>query len=440
MKSKKITKSPAKILSSLKKGVLGEEISIIGVTGTLGKTTVAHMLWYILVQNGIKAGLISSDGVFKLDNKDVNLKANDLDQGKLFELIENFIEESYEVLIIEVSSRAIANGVFERVRFDSGIITNMKHHDKDLYSNWEEYAELKIAFMNLMKDDAVLLVDSSDEILDWLEKNEKNIYSNVLLYISGETVEQVEGNKFVFENKTYALNSYSEVNIKNAIKAIKMAQKYIQNKDHFVEELSTFEFPKGRMELIKSNQINVIIDSAKRKDEVTTSLVEIKKKLTPDQQIIAVVGAEGSIDPDRKKVGLAAIHVADKVILAPTDPRKEDVEYINSVMIAHMEKDGGVVVERYTSQEEFRMANKDSLKIRIQRVTRNGSVPIISFDENNYTARIDAIEMALILANPGDVVYICGKGNDSSMFFDGIEYEWSDHEALQIAMDRLGII
>ncbi len=440
MKRKIIKRSTSRILSSLKRGVLGEEIKIIGVTGTLGKTTVAHMLWYILVQNGIKAGLISSDGVFKLDDKDFSYRANDLDQGRLIDLIENFIEESYEVLVVEVSSKALANGVFDRIRFDSGIITNMKHHDKDLYSTWEEYAELKLSFLNLMKDDALLLVDSSNEILDWLEKNERNIFSNILLYIAGETQNKVDENKFVLDSKTYSLNSYSEVNIKNAIQAIKMAQNYIQNKDHFVEELSSFQFPKGRMELIRSNQVNVIIDGAKRKEEVDSSLVEIKKRLTPDQQIIAVVGAEGSIDPDRKKVGLAAVHVADKVILAPTDPRKEDVEYINSVMIAYMEKDGGVVVERFTSQEEFRMANKESLKIRIQRVVKNGSVPIISFDENNYTARIDAIEMSLILANPGDLVYICGKGNDNSMFFDGIEYEWSDHEALQIAMDRLGII
>jgi UDP-N-acetylmuramoyl-L-alanyl-D-glutamate--2,6-diaminopimelate ligase len=440
MKVKKVIKNPAKLLSSLRRGIVGEDINVVGITGTLGKTTVAHMLWHILVENGVKAGLVSSDGVFKLDSKNLEIKANNLEYSQLYKIIDEFISENYELVVVEVTSKSIQRGTFDWVRFDAGIITNIKHHDKDLYANWDEYAQLKLAFINLIKDEGLLIVDSSNEVIDWLEKNEKNILSNILLYISGDNYQQNSDSTFEIEKNTYSLDMYSEANIKNAIQAIKMAHRYIQHKDHFINEVKNFKFPKGRQELLKSNEISIVVDGARRKDEVTYSLVELKKKLSSEQQIIAVIGAEGSIDPDRKKVGLAALHVADKVILCPTDPRKEDVEDINNAMIALMEKDGGVVVERYLSEEEFKMSNKESLKIRIKRVIKNGSVPVICFDENNYSARIDAIELALTLANPGDLVYIGGKGNDDVMIFDGVEYEWSDHEALQIAMDRLGIL
>ncbi|RMD77000.1 hypothetical protein D6810_02235 [Candidatus Dojkabacteria bacterium] len=440
MKVGALVANPRRMFSNFRRIDSDEKLKIVGVMGTVGKTITTHILWHLLVKNGIKAALLSTEGFFKMDSHDISIKANDLNWATFAGLVDDLISKSYEMFVVEVTTKSLSNGAFDNVKFDSGIITNILHHDKDLYLNWSKYAEWKLNFINSFKDNGLLIVDSTNELLDWLEKNENQVASDILLYISGQhdftKLSDSTEQRFSFQGNQYRLKSYFDLNIKNAVMAMQMAQKYL-DKNNFVEEIYEFELPKGRGELIKGGEISIIIDISKRKEEVEFSLSTIRKKLLPGQKIIALVGAEGSIDQDRKRVGLGALHIADGIIVCPTDPRNEDVSNINNMIVSYMEKDGGVVVERFLSEQEFIMANKDSLKLRIERVSRNNLVPIVTFDENNYTARLNAIELALLLATSGDVVYISGKGNENSMFFDGVEYEWSDEEAVNICLAKL---
>lgn len=437
MKTKKISRKPKNLLSSLRKSILGENIKIVGILGTVGKTTAAHVLWELLRKNNVKVGMLSSLGLYdQNEGIDNEISANNIQESQIVDIVNDAAENGFEMFILEVTSKNIKSGVFDRFRFDAGILTNILHHDKDLYSDWDEYAELKLQFINLIKDEGILVTDATEELTDWLKSKEGAIDNNIYLYMSGKhdfsSQRAPNGFDVKINNENYSFATDFEFNIHNAIKAIKLAQHYLQRKDSFVDEIKNYNFPKGRAELLKQNEVQVVIDAAKRKEEVEYSLTEIKKKINEEQKIIAVIGAEGSIDPNRKKVGLGAVLLADIIVICPTDPRRESVSDINDTILKYLEKENMAVVERFGSEDEYKLMNKESLKVRIQRVAKNGDIPVLVFDEDNYTARLNAIDLSMRLADAGDLVYISGKGSENSMLFKGVEYEWSDHEALEL--------
>lgn len=94
----------------------------------------------------------------------------------------------------------------------------------------------------------------------------------------------------------------------------------------------------------------------------------------------------------------------------------------------------GMMVERIGSSEEYKLINKYNLKSKIDRVKANGDVPTIAFDADDFTSRLDAIDLAARIAKPGDIVYITGKGEGITLEFYKVEYEWSDVEAVKRAL------
>lgn len=441
MKTRIVSRKPKKILAALRKSIVGENIKVVGILGTVGKTIAAHVLWELLRKNNIKVGMLSSLGLYDQDGEiDGGMSANDVQESQLIDLVNDAAENGFEMFILEVTTKNIKSGVFDRFRFDAGILTNILHHDKDLYSDWNEYAELKLQSINLIKDEGLLVTEASEELINWLQSQEEKIDGNIYLYMTGKhdysSYKTKDGFDVQINNENYNFATDFEFNIQNAIKAIKLAQYYLKHKDSFAEEIKNFKFPKGRAELLRHNEVQVIIDAAKRKEEVEYSLTEIRRRLEGEQKIISIIGAEGGIDPDRKKIGLGVVHLVDIIIVCPTDPRKESTVDINNAILKHLEAEQVAVVDRFSSEDEYKLTNKESLKIRLQRVVKNGDIPVLVFDEDSYTARLNAIELALKLAEPGDLVYISGKGSETSMHFKGVEYEWSDHEALKLVSEQ----
>ncbi|MCA9379277.1 hypothetical protein KC640_02515, partial [Candidatus Dojkabacteria bacterium] len=131
---------------------------------------------------------------------------------------------------------------------------------------------------------------------------------------------------------------------------------------------------------------------------------------------------------------------AQVIILAPVNPGANDLSKINANLAAAGEPKGAVLVERFTSTEEYVMVDKQNLMEKIERVMQNRDKPVITFDDLATDARRSAIQLALKLARPGDIVLLSGKGTDNLMDFGNVKYDWNEVEMVRRALRGDGVI
>lgn len=265
-------------------GFPSHKLKIIGVTGTKGKTTTAHLIYHILTSLGKKTGLISSI-VAKIEQKEVNtgFHVTSPDVISLHKFLKDMVDAGCEYAVIEVSSHGIDQKRIAGVKFDVGVLTNIASEHLDYHKTFNEYRKIKISFINSAKFKVLSPTDTNLDILP---------------------------------------GKFNNLNIEAAVKAVEFLG---IDRNLAIKALDTFELPEGRLEEINNSKgFKIFVDFAHTPDSLEAALSYLRTQTKG--KLIAVFGAAGERDPyKRSKMGNIASKIADMIILTAEDPRSEKV-------------------------------------------------------------------------------------------------------------------
>lgn len=370
----KNTRDALGIIASKWFGNPGKKLKVIGVTGTKGKTTTTHMIYHILNNMGKGVSMIST-----ITNSGLHVTTPSCID--LHKNLKEMVDEGIKYAVVEVSSHGIDQDRIAGVEFDIGVLTNIKPEHLDYHRTFKKYKKTKKDFINSAKEKVI---------------SPKNTKINI------------------FPGKFNNLNAEA---------AILVAGKIGIKRRDALYALQSFKLPKGRLEEIKNNKgFRIFIDFAHTPDSLEQVLTYLKT--ITKGKLIAVFGCAGERDTKKRPLmGEISARLADVSIFTAEDPRSESVYEIIKEMVKGVQKNKAVNIKH-------KMLDNEKKKIILQ----NGDKSNIYFI---IPERGEAISFVIQnLGKKGDVIVILGKGHEKSMAYNGIEYPWSDLEAVKIALKR----
>lgn len=382
------------------------EISVIGITGTKGKTTVAHIIKAVLEKGGIKCGIIGTIGAQCGDTvlPTVNTTPESYELQKLFRIM---ADNGCKAAAIEVSSLGLKHHRVDCTEFAAAVFTNLspdhigtnEHESFDEYAFWKKqlFLRTKIAFLNA--DD-----EFSKQIMRECECEAVTFGYSVAAQFRLESVKKVRrqnrlGVDFSYtqgENRKELFVSLpGDVNAYNALCAVAVGEKFGVSPEDISAALSNV-FVKGRGEVIDTGRdFSVIIDYAHNGVSLK-SIVETAKAYDHNR-IIALFGAVGGrSEIRRKELGLVSGAMCDLTIITEDDPDFEDPKKICDEIAVYVEESGGDYVV----------------------------IP----------DRRKAILYALSVAQKGDIIILAGKGHEEYMKRCGEKLPFSERETVKQAL------
>jgi UDP-N-acetylmuramoyl-L-alanyl-D-glutamate--2,6-diaminopimelate ligase len=300
-------------------------ISIIGITGTNGKTTTAALLYSLLLDLGYKVALQGTRGFFMNDEKieDKSLTTPMLLNN--YEHIQKSIENNCQFFIMEVSSHAIVQKRVEGINFSLKIHTNITSDHLDYHKTLEEYIAVKNSFFS----------DESSKIINKDDKNIEFNFKNTLTYaIDGGGHLRVEAYtpedglsgvvNYLGERAAFYSHLVGVFNLYNILAAIGAVIKLTNTPlEKICDEISAFAGVSGRMELVNSNP-EIVVDFAHTADGIKNACGAVTHK-----KVVALFGAGGDRDKTKRpQMGHEASMIAHKIYLTSDNPRSEDPKSI----------------------------------------------------------------------------------------------------------------
>ena len=384
-----------------------QKMSMVGVTGTNGKTTTSHLIEYFLLQADYPTAILGTlytrwQGYSKIATHTTPF-AVEL-QSQLAEAV----KAGNKYTVMEVSSHALVQGRVKACSFEAAVFTNLTQDHLDYHKDMEDYFQAKSLLFTdeYLKGRAIINLDDEygKRIIDRLDSNKVWTYSvedsSADLYTS-ELDYQPTGVKGILHTPMgeIAFNSplVGQFNLANLLAAVGTALHLGVDLKTIVDRLPQFVGVPGRMERVQlnSNQdINVIVDYAHTPD----SLENLLKAARPfiNGKMICVFGCGG--DRDRTKrplMGKIAAQLADVAVVTSDNPRTENPEQILKDVVAGI---------------------PDSVE------------PIVIAD------RATAIATAIKNAQPGDGVLIAGKGHEDYQILGTEKIHFDDREQARIAL------
>lgn len=406
-------------------------LTVIGVTGTDGKTTTVNLIHQILLENGIRAGMVSTvNAVIGEETIDTGFHVTTPEAPTIQALLRRMVKSGLTHVVIEATSHGLDQYRVTACEFDVAVITNITHEHLDYHGDYSAYFDAKFRLVEELQKTvgkqignyrtAVINHDdrSFQEIICRLEEFRLPIINRIIYglrdsnYVSASNINlDKSGIKFnlSLRNNEYKIYSpvFGEYNVHNILAAVSAAVGALGLEIcPTLDAVRNFHGVPGRMESIDLGQkFLAIIDFAHTPNALKVAL-ETAKKMT-ENRVIAIFGSAGLRDREKRQLMAAvSIKYADITILTAEDPRTEDLEDILREMREEAESHGAVVGE---------------------------SLYVI-------TDRGEAIRTAVNIADEGDIVIACGKGHEQSMCFGEIEYPWDDRTAMKAALsERVGI-
>lgn len=318
-------------------------IKLIAVTGTNGKTSVCHFISQLATSLNIKNGVIGTLGLTNIDKKTINTTP---DIFTIYSALQNYISQGMKLVVIEASSHALVQGRLEGLTFIQGIFTNLTQDHLDFHKNMKSYKEAKgklfnknsieKAIINLDDDNHSYFLDVSSEIPT------ETFCNNDFSYIkSNEYGFICKLNNFVFE-----LPLIGNFNLSNALAAYKSIRSLGYEDDNVIPKLTELSPPPGRMQKIPRK--NIWIDYAHTPDALLNVLKTLKVHY-PDYRIRLVFGCGGDRDKTKRQMmGKIASENANSIVITNDNPRSEKPEKICDDILAgiKVENDVQVILDR----------------------------------------------------------------------------------------------
>ena len=318
-------------------------IKLIAVTGTNGKTSVCHFISQLATSLNIKNGVIGTLGLTSIDKKTINTTP---DIFTIYSALQNYINQGMKLVVIEASSHALVQGRLEGLTFIQGIFTNLTQDHLDFHKNMKSYKEAKgklfnknsieKAIINLDDDNHSYFLDVSSEI-----PTETFCNNDFSYFKSNEYGFICKLNNFVFE-----LPLIGNFNLSNALAAYKSIRSLGYEDDNVIPKLTELSPPPGRMQKIPRK--NIWIDYAHTPDALLNVLKTLKVHY-PDYRIRLVFGCGGDRDmTKRQMMGKIASANANSIVITNDNPRSEKPEKICDDILAgiKVENDVQVILDR----------------------------------------------------------------------------------------------
>lgn len=314
-----------------------EKMTIIGITGTNGKTTSAYLLSELLNHSGNKSAYIGTIGFYVGLERKAILNNTTPDVCDLYELLLNAYEEGCKYVVLEVSSQGLAYGRLEGIPFNCAIFTNLTQDHLDYHKTMENYALAKQKLFKYLKEDGFAVINYDDPYKEYylLGKNYNITYGfdggdyrildfNINLF---GTVFRYKYKDTISEIKTNLIGKY---NINNLLVAlIVLEQLKIKIDKTFLSEL---ESPSGRMEMVNYKNNLIVIDYAHTPDAMEKIISTVKEATKGN--IYVVFGCTGSRDRLKRPImAKMATEMCKYAIFTSDDLHEETFEQIIDDMI-----------------------------------------------------------------------------------------------------------
>lgn len=387
-------------------GFPSEKIKLVGVTGTNGKTTIATTLYNLVTKAGFKAGLLSTVKNI-IDGESIPASHTTPDSLSLNRMLADMVERGCEYCFIEVSSHAIVQHRVTALCFTGGIFTNITHDHLDYHHTFSEYIKAKKAFFDMLPKEAFALTnidDKNGEVM--LQNSNASKHSYSLMHpadFKAQILESDFNGMLLNINRNEIWSHFTgRFNAYNLLAIYGTAMLLGFESQESLSIISSLHAVDGRFQTFRSqNDITAIVDYAHTPDALNNVLLTISQIKISGARIITVVGAGGNRDKTKRPemARVAALH-SNKLILTSDNPRFEKPEDI----ISHMEQ--GLAIDYKTK----------TLKI---------------------TDRREAIRTACMLAQPGDVILIAGKGHETYQEIEGVKHHFDDREIVLEILNNL---
>ncbi len=352
-----------------------DNLKIIFITGTNGKTSVAYGANKLFNLNNVKSYYIGTLGFFTNSKKIKKLNNTTPSYFELLNLLQIASNNAAKYVFIEVSSIGYSEGRIGSLKYNYCVLTNLKSDHLDYHKNLKNYHLAKI---NLIKNHGLKnsILFLQDEILKSRFRNFKNkllIQDNYLLK-NKISIEQKSFGKFVItsKGKFYNVNTFNDYMIKNVITILMLYNKLIKQ---FPSKVNKSIFPPGRSEIIynKNNKI-IIVDYAHSKDAYENLL----KKLPFSKKNISIIYGCGGDRDKTKRSHIAKVisKYTNLQIITDDNPRTEDPAAIRKTLIKH-------------SSNPIEISNRrKAIKFGISYIKKNDGILIIAGkgheDTQNY--------------------------------------------------------
>lgn len=407
-------------------GFPARKLTVIGVTGTDGKTTTSNLLYKVLIAAGIKAGMISTvNAVIGDEVLDTGFHVTTPDAHDVQSYLAKMVKAGLTHVVLETTSHGWSQHRVDACEFDIAVVTNITHEHMDEHGGYENYRAAKARLFESLTwtrtkpqgNPRLGVINFDDKkSFDFLNEFIKTKKINYGLGegsdVRGMNIEySPSGIHFTAVSKDFRVATSSNLvgayNVSNCLAALTAAV-YGLGIDPAIaaKGIASLEGIPGRMERIDMGQnFTAIVDFAHTPNALKVAL-EAGRTMT-NKRVIAVFGSAGLRDKEKRRMmAETSAELADLTVLTAEDPRIESLDGILEEMAVGMRSKGGREGENFW------------------RVPDRG----------------EAIKFALKLAQPGDIVLSCGKGHEQSMCFGKTEYLWDDRTAMRAALaDFLGV-
>jgi len=374
-------------------------LQLIGITGTNGKTTTATLLFRLFRKFGFKAGLLSTVRNY-INEIPIEATHTTPDTLQINQLLRKMVDAGCEYAFMEVSSHSVVQNRISGLHFTGGVFTNITHDHLDYHKNFDEYMHAKKKFFDELDENAFALINIDDRNGKVMAQNTKAKVSTYgirsLADYKAKIVEShFEGMLLSIEKAEVWVKFLGEFNAYNLLAVYATSKLLGLSKEEILKIISLLDTVEGRFEYLRSNDgVIAIIDYAHTPDALLNVLNTINQIRTGNEQFITVVGAGGNRDKTKRpKMARACAENSNKVILTSDNPRFEEPDDIIKDMEAGIE-------------EEYKH-----------------KYLIIS-------NRREAIKTACLMASPGDIVLVAGKGHETYQEIKGVKHHFSDKEVV----------
>ncbi len=382
------------------------KLTLIGVTGTNGKTTIASLLYQLFKKAGYKVGLLSTVKILVDDTayKTTHTTPNSI---VINDYLNKMVAANVTYCFMEVSSHGIHQKRTEGLTFSGGIFTNLSHDHLDYHQTFAAYRDVKKRFFDTLPKTAFALVNIDDKngsfMLQNTQAKQKTYALKTLADFKGKVLEkQLSGTLIAVDGVEVWTKLIGAFNVYNLLAIIGTAELLGLEKLEILRLVSELESVSGRFEYtVSEDNITAIVDYAHTPDALKNVLETIHDIRKVQQKIITVVGCGGDRDiTKRPKIAHIASQLSHQVIFTSDNPRTENPQTIIEQMEA------GVLPEN----------QQKTLSI---------------------TDRKQAIKTACKLSVTGDIVLIAGKGHENYQEIHGERFHFDDLEEVTACFHQL---
>ena len=395
-----------------------EKLTLVGVTGTNGKTTIATLLYELFRKLGNKVGLLSTVCNY-IDGKAMEATHTTPDSIELNRLLAEMVEAGCTYTFMEVSSHSVEQRRIAGLTFAGGIFTNLTQDHLDYHKTMQEYLKAKKRFFDELPSDAFALTNIDDKnglvmlqntkarkysysirgIADFKTKILENTFEGMLLEMNGREIYVPFIGKFNASNLTAVFGATmlicrkGEWHSPENNKPNTGRMPFAPTEDEILANLSVLHSVSGRFEALRAPKgFTAIVDYAHTPDALKNVISTINQLLEGAGNLITIVGCGGDRDKGKRPImAREAVNGSNRVIFTSDNPRTENPQDIINDML-----------------EGLSIAEKNNVLCIIDRK--------------------EAIKTACALAQKGDVVLIAGKGHEDYQIIGKEKFHFDDKE------------